>query len=89
MNTTQTVVITSVLVVAGRWQQEKPITVQLAVGGGMLAVGLGVLSGFNEPFARVVAYMVLVAAVYQYLPDLVKGIGFTGAMGKESKGKRL
>lgn len=85
MNTTGTVVVTGIIVVAGRWQQDKPIDVKIAVGGAFLAIGLSVLANFNENFAKAMAYMVLIAALYEYLPALVKAAGFGGELGKASK----
>ena len=82
MNTTQTVVVTGLIVVAGRWQKQEPIDVSIAVGGATLAVGLGILSNFNEPFARLMGYAVLLAALYAYLPGLIRALGFTGELGR-------
>jgi L-lactate permease len=87
MNTTQTVVATAAIVVAGRWQQEKPIDVGIAVGGGVFAIGLSILSNFNEEFAKLMGYVVLVAALYMYGPTLANKLGFAGELDRANKRK--
>jgi hypothetical protein len=85
MNTTQTVVATAAIVVAGKWQKDEPIDVRIAVGGGILAIGLSILSNINEEFARLFSYTVLIAALYTYGPTLAKSLGFEGELGKANK----
>lgn len=85
MNTTQTVVATAAIVVAGKWQKNEPIDVRIAVGGGILAIGLSILSNINEEFARLMSYVVIVSAVYVYGPALVEALGFSGELSKANK----
>ncbi len=87
MNTTQTVVATAAIVVAGKWQKGESIDVRMAVGGGVLAIGLSILSNINEEFARLMSYVIIVSALYVYGPALVKAIGFSGELAKANKKK--
>lgn len=85
MNTTQTVVATAAIVVAGKWQKNEPIDVRIAVGGGILAIGLSILSNINEEFAKLMSYTVILAALYTYGPGLAKALGFSGELDKANR----
>ncbi len=72
MNITAKVVATGVVVVAGRFAEGKPPGVRVAVG--MAGLGLG-LSMLPEEIAGPMATLVLVFALFTYVPELAKGAG--------------
>lgn len=77
MNTTNAVVLTAFLVVAGRWSEGKPLDIKVAVGTGALALFLSVLSSADEGLAGKFAVLVLVSAVFLYGPAIAKKAGLT------------
>ncbi len=77
MNTTNAVVLTAFLVVAGRWSEGKPLDIKVAVGTGALAIFLSVLSSTDEGLASKFAVLVLVSAVFLYGPAIAKKAGLT------------
>lgn len=87
MNTTHTVMLTGGIVTVGRWQRGQPLSTRVVIGGTFLAIGLATLSNFDADFARLMSYAVLLAALYEYLPALVKAAGFTGAAEKANRTK--
>lgn len=77
MNTTNAVVLTAFLVVAGRWSEGKPLDIKVAVGTGALALFLSVLNSADEGLAGKFAVLVLVSAVFLYGPAIAKKAGLT------------
>lgn len=75
MDTTTSVVATGVTVVAGRWAQEKPVSVQMFVGLGALAIFLSVMQAGNSKLAEQFATLVLVSAVLIYGVPIGKKLG--------------
>jgi hypothetical protein len=77
MNTTNAVLMTAVVVVAGRWANEKPLSIRIAVGTAGLALFLAVLNSSSPDLASKFAVLILLAAVFQYGPGIVKKAGLT------------
>jgi hypothetical protein len=77
MNTTNAVVGVGIITVAGRWSQEKPLDIKVAIGVGALAL---FLAAFNESYPELAskfAVLVLVAALFLYGPAIAKKAGLT------------
>lgn len=77
MNTTNAVLMTGLLVVAGRWADGKPLDIKLAVGTAGLALFLAVMNASQPELAGKFAVLVLVGAVFLYGPTIVKKTGLT------------
>lgn len=75
MNTTASVVLTGVVVTAGRWSQGKGLSMNVAVGAGFLVIGLAALSQVNEGLAAQFGVLILVAAVLTYGTSIAKKTG--------------
>jgi len=87
MNTTTVAVGTGAIVVAGRWANNQPITVKVAIGVGAYAVCLSILSAADAQMANSLAFLVFFVACAYYVapsangPGLVSKLGFSGATG--------
>ena len=77
MNPTTTVVLASVMVVAGKWAKDEKLNIRLAVGGMVLAVGLTLMSEMDEKLAKLFSALILLGIAYTYLPTIVKKAGLT------------
>lgn len=79
-NTTTAVVATAAIVAAGRWAQEKPIDVSIAIGAAAFGIGLSLIAAADAKIASQFAFMVAFLAAVVYLPSLVDKIGWTGTL---------
>lgn len=77
MNTTSTVVLTGVVVTAGRWSQGKGLTMRIVVGGTFLAIALAAMAEANADLASKFGLLVLAVAVLTYGVDIAKKTGLT------------
>lgn len=77
MDTTNAVVGTGILTVAGRWAQDKPLDIRVAIGVGALALFLAAFNNSYPELAGKFATLVLVAAVFLYGPAIAKKMGLT------------
>lgn len=78
MDTTQSVVLTSLVVVAGQWaKKDKGPSVKLVVGGMVLAIFLSAMSQANEKLASQFAALILVGALLIYVQPISKKLGFS------------
>lgn len=75
MNTTNAVLMTGLIVVAGRWSSDKPLDIKLAVGTAGLALFLAVLNSNSPELASKFAVLILVGAVFMYGPGIAKKAG--------------
>lgn len=73
MNTTTSVVATAAIVTAGRWSEGKGIELKVAIGATTLGIFLAVLDSANEQFASQLALLVLIVALFRYVPSIVYG----------------
>ena len=78
MSTTTWVVGTGALVAAGRWANNQPITVNIAVGVGVYSIALALIQNASQPLANNYAVAVFVLACFRYLPGIVQKLGWTG-----------
>jgi hypothetical protein len=76
-NTTTSVAATIVVVVVGKWSQDKPLDIKIAVGGAILAIGLAGLSAANEKLAGQLAALILVTALLLYTVPIARKLGLT------------
>ena len=77
MNPTSAIVLTGAIVALGKWAKGDKIDIKLVVGGAFAAIVLVVFAEVNDKYARAMALLILVAAVYSYGPTLVKKAGLT------------
>jgi hypothetical protein len=75
MNTTASVVLTGVVVTAGRWSKGQGITTKVVVGAGFLTVALAAMSQVNAGLAQQFGLLVLIGAVLVYGVDIAKKTG--------------
>jgi len=77
MDTTTSVVLTSVVVLAGQWaKKDKGPSIKLVVGGMVLAIILSAMSQGNEKLASQFSLLILVGAVLMYIQPIVKKLGY-------------
>jgi uncharacterized membrane protein YfcA len=85
VNTTTIAVGTGAIVVAGRWANEQPVDIKIAIGVGTYAICLALLSAADAKMANTVAFMVFFLACVRYIPSgeagpgLISKLGYTGA----------
>lgn len=77
MDTTNAVLMTGVLVVGGRWAQDKPLDIRIAVGTAGLALFLAVINASQPDLASKFAVLILVSAAFLYGPAIFKKTGLT------------
>lgn len=75
MNTTTTTVAAGAIVAFGTWAQDKPLTIKIAIGTGGVALILSLIAQADEGLAQKFGMLVLLAAAFAYLPDIVKKLG--------------
>lgn len=77
MDTTNSVVLTVVIVSVGQWaKKDGKISIKLVVGMMVLAIMLSALEQGNEKLARQFAALILVGAVLVYAVPITKKLGF-------------
>jgi hypothetical protein len=78
LDTTTSVVATSVIVVTGQWaKNNKGPSIKLVVGGMVLAVMLSIMSNGNEKLASQFGTAILVGAALTYVIPISKKLGFS------------
>lgn len=77
MNTTNAVVLTGLIVVAGHWANGKQMSIRLAIGTGALALFLSALNQSSPDLAAKFSMLILLAAVFMYAPGVAKKAGLT------------
>lgn len=77
IDTTNSAVLTGVVVTAGRWANNKPLEMRVVVGAAFLALGLAGLSAVNDELARNFGVLILVAALFAYGPAIIDKTGIT------------
>lgn len=68
------VLLSGVVVVAGRWTQNKPLDLPAVVALFFLAIMVSILSQVNEEIGRGFAVLILVSVVYVYGRDIASAI---------------
>lgn len=75
MNTTTAAVVTGAVVYAGRWSEGKTLDVKVAVGTAGVALILSLIGQGNAKLGEQFGVLILVAALFRYLPNMVKKLG--------------
>lgn len=78
MNTTTSTVTAGVVVAAGRWAQNKPLTINIAIGTAGVALILALVAEADVKLAQGFGLLVLLGACFTYLPDLVTSLNLRG-----------
>lgn len=65
-----------VIVIAGRWSDDKTITTDMVVGALLAAVMLTAIETVNSKLAQGFAFLILLTAIYTHVPLIA---GFRGA----------
>lgn len=76
-STTNAVVLTGVIVTAGKWAQDEPLSMRIVVGGTALAVSLAAMNEGAPELASKFATLVVVIAAFMYLPAIAYRAGLT------------
>lgn len=74
MNTTDIIVVTALVVVAGQWAENKPLSMRIGLGAAFAAIGLAVLTRMDSGLGTGLAVTALVAATLNYGPALFGAI---------------
>lgn len=77
MNTTTSVVATGVIVLTGRWSDDKKLDVKVMVGGAVFAFALAVIGQTNQKLAEQFGALILVSAAFLYIPTIASKLGWT------------
>jgi hypothetical protein len=78
VNTTTSVLLTMAIVIGGRWAQGETIHPRIVVGVLGSAVFLSLIGEFYDAgLAKMFGVMILLTAVFAYLPDITKKLGLT------------
>jgi hypothetical protein len=78
MDTTTSVVLTTLVVFTGQWaKKDEGPSIKLVVGGMVLAVMLSALSQSNEKLASQFANLILVGALLMYIQPIVRKLGYS------------
>lgn len=77
MNTTNSAVLTGVVVTTGRWAEGKGVSIRVVTGAVILAVSLAVLGDVNSSFAEAMGALILVVAVMRYAVPIITKTGVT------------
>lgn len=77
MDTTTATATSIVVVIAGRWAQDKPISGTVVVGGAALALFLAVLDNVDSGLASKFGLAVLLTALFTYGVPLARKLGWT------------
>lgn len=75
MNPTTTIVLGSVMVVAGKWAKDETLSIRLAIGAMVSAIGLTLISEMDEKLGRLFGVLILVGIAYAYAPSIIKKAG--------------
>lgn len=81
MNTTTVVVGTGAVVVAGRWANKQPVDIKIAIGVGVYAISMAMLSSADAETANTLSYIVFATACLFYLAESPQGPGVIKALG--------
>lgn len=73
--TTTLVVLTAVIVTAGRWDTGKGFDIRTAIGTGVYAIFLSVIDNIDSTIAQRLAILVLLGTLYTYAIPLAQDMG--------------
>lgn len=79
MNTNTYVIGTVAVAVAGRWAEDKPLDVRVAVGAAGYAIGLALINTADSGVASKIALAVMLTALFRYVPAIVTKTGIVKA----------
>lgn len=75
MDTTSAMLLTTLVVVGGKWSSNDTVSFRLVFGSFITAILLAVMAKENEKFAGQLAVLILVSAVFMYAPSIIKKTG--------------
>lgn len=77
MDTTTSVVGTTVVVAFGQWaEKDKGPSIKIVVGGTLLVVMMSAIAASNEKFAEQLSLLLLVGSLLRYAIPITKKLGF-------------
>lgn len=77
MDITTSVVATGAITAAGKWANGDSLDVKLAIGVGAFALILTLIAQANEKLASQFALLVLLLAMFRYVPGIASKVGLT------------
>jgi hypothetical protein len=88
MSTTNTVVLTGVVVALGRWAQGKPVEFRMAIGALVLALFLAAMDDASPKLASQFGALVLVTALLIYAVPIAQKLGYRNSLpGRQQMGR--
>ncbi len=86
MNALTSTMLTALIVIGGRWADDKKLNIQVVVGLMFMGISLALLSEANEKFARQFGLLIVAGAVFVYGGQIVGKSGLTGKkLGSQGK----
>lgn len=74
MNTSNWLILTGMVVIAGRWSRGESLDVRAVVALFVLALAVTMFSTVDNELANAVAILILMSTSYAYLPDILSKI---------------
>lgn len=75
MNPATGVVLTTGVVLLGKWARKESVTIHIVAGGTVLAVGLSVLAEASPDLAGKFTLLITLAALFTYAPAIAWQLG--------------
>lgn len=75
LSLTNTMILTGVTVVAGRWAEGKPFGIQAVIPVGFMAFMLILLGSWNADLASGLGLIILVSALLMYGKEIIGSLG--------------
>lgn len=75
MNTTNIVVLASIVTVTGQWSEGKGLSIRVVIGATIFALMLGAMNEASPKLAQQFALLLLVAVVWRYGRGIVNKTG--------------
>lgn len=78
MNTTTSAVAAGATVAFGRWAQGKQVDIKIGIGTAGVALILSLLAQADEKLAQQFGLLILLAALFAYVPSIVDKLNLGG-----------
>lgn len=77
MDTSTSMILLAVVVTTGKWSQGKGLDIRVVIQAVFLAVMLAVLGESQPAFAKKFGVLILVGAVFYYVPSVLEKTGLS------------
>lgn len=79
MRTTTVIVVTGIVLVAGRWSEGKSLTDSFGVGAFVVLLGIAIMNAMSETLALAFSVLILITSLLRYGLSISRGIGWSQA----------